>query len=834
MLRMSVRWLREWLDSELPAEELARRLTMAGVETELVGPAARPFEGVVVARVERVAGLPGSAGKGNERGDEKGDGKVAGTASGATPGDGGGGLYCCELACGPLDDPVQVVSGAPGLRPGLRVAFAPPGARLPNGARVEAREVAGRRSAGLICSAAALELDSGEESEELLVLPEDAELGASLWDCLELADELLEVTPTPNRGDCLSVLGTARELAAVLGVSLRRPPPVRLEASATERQAVQLEDPQGCPRYAGRLLLDLDPKARSPAWLRERLRRSGMRALHPVVDVSNYVMLELGQPLHAFDRARLQGAIRVRRAAQGEELCLLDGKLLPLRPEHLVIADERNVLALAGVMGGRDSAVSAATRDVFLESAWFHPERIAFSARSPALRTAAAQRFERGVDPGLQEQALERATELLGTLCGARPGPLLLQEAREQLPRRTPVRLRRKRLDSLLGWSPPTEEVEKALQRQELRLERTAGGWKATPPGHRFDLGLEVDLVEEVARLTGYEHIPTAAPRTARVRPVLPHPLLKTANRMARRLCERGYHEALSYAFVDPDQQGALFPLESKASPLPLANPLSRQLSVLRFSTWSGLLTALRHNLHRQQERVRLFEYGVVFQPGEKRRPREEYRLGGVACGAAHDEQWGESARPLDFYDLKGDLECLLDGMGAVRFQAIPYTPLRDGQAARLELVGENGRKEHLGYLGCLHPALVDTLKVPASTWLFEVRLQPLLGERPVQAPVPSRFPGLRRDLALVVDETVEAADLLGCIRSAAAGRNLVDVLLFDVYRSPELEKNLKSLAIGLIFQKNSGTLGPEELEEALSRILGAVQKDFGAVLREG
>ncbi len=687
-----------------------------------------------------------------------------------------------------------------------------------------------RLSLRWLCEYLDTDLPGAEVAQRLTMAGVETELAVSAEQRLRLRfgeEELLEFTPTPDRGDCLSALGAARELAAILDTPWREPPVTRVAARASEEQTVILEDTSGCPRYAGRVLLDLEPEAKVPDWLSERLHHSELGSLHPVVDISNYVMLELGQPLHTFDRAKLHGAVRVRRAARGERLELLDGITVRLDPEHLVIADERRVLALAGVMGGRESAVGPETREVFLESAWFHPERIAHNMRAVGLRTAAAQRFERGVDPGLPERALERATELLVQYCGARPGPLVLEEAPGQLPQRASVLLRRGRLKALLGWEPPPERVRKVFRRQGMPVEDAGEDWHVTVPGHRPDLKLEVDLVGEVARLLGYEHIPSVKPRPSPARHVLPV-LEDTAWHLAQLLCARGYHEAMSYSFVDPELQKRLFP--DQEAPL-LAHPLASSMSVLRLSTWCGLLSALRHNLRRQQERVRLFEYGVVFSAKHDGRPGEEFRLGGVACGTAHDEQWGEDSRPLDFYDLKGDLERLLEGAGKTRFEAVTHPALHDGQAARVTLETGDGVQQQLGLLGRLHPALAADLKLPSGAWLFELRLN-LLEERPPVLKPLSRFPSLRRDLALVVAEEMPAAAVLESIR-AAAGEDLAELRLFDVYHGQELGKNLKSLAIGLIFQKESSTLGQEELERKLSEILAAVRGKCGAVLRE-
>ena len=680
----------------------------------------------------------------------------------------------------------------------------------------------GVESFGMLCSAR--ELGLAETSEGLLPLPGDAPVGLDVVTYLGLDDVAIEVDLTPNRSDCLCVAGVAREV----GVLTRQPvQSVTVEPVAPvipDTFPVELEAPADCPRYVGRVVRNVDPAAQTPLWLRERLRRSGLRSISPVVDVTNYVLLELGQPMHAFDLDRLSGAIRVRRARAGESLTLLDGNPLSLDEDCLLIADDRGPIALAGVMGGLDSGVTAESRHIFFESAFFSPSVIAGRARRFGLATDASHRYERGVDFELQRRAIERATGLLVQIAGGECGPVIDRVSPEHLPTRAPITLRAARLSKILGIAVPDEAVADVLSRLGCRVEAQPGGWRVTPPSFRFDLAIEVDLIEEVARVTGYEHVPSTAPVAhLNLRPV-PETRVPL-ERLRGLLADRGYQEAITYSFVDPSLQAMLDPEEEVVR---LANPISADMAVMRTTLWPGLLKALGHNQNRQQARVWLFESGLRFR---RRRGEtlQEPVLAGLASGSALPDQWGLSRRPVDFYDVKADVEALLASTGVAaefRFEPTSHPALHPGQAAAIF----RGAEE-VGRLGALHPAHLRSLDIEGPVYLFELGLGPLQqGVLPRFAPL-SRFPAIRRDLAVVVDEAVPAEAVRVAI-GQAAGDMLNDLELFDVYRGEGIEGGRKSLALSLTLQAADRTLLDAEVDAVVRGVLEALEREYKATLR--
>ena len=791
-MKISENWLREWVDPPLDGRALAERLTMAGLEVESVVAAAPDFDGVVVGRVLSVDEHPEA-----DR------------------------LRVCRVDVGDAT-PRQIVCGAPNVRVNMLAPTALPGARLPGGQAIGETALRGVRSQGMLCSAR--ELGLSEDASGLMALPADAPVGENLRLALGLDDLVIDLDLTPNRGDCLSVAGIARECAALTGTALT-PVPVPPVGAATEQTfPVELRASADCPRYVGRVIRGVNPSAPTPLWMVERLRRAGVRSLGPLVDVTNYVMLELGQPMHAFDLARLQGGIVVRRGEVGEQLTLLDGSELELSPELLLIADQVGPVALAGIMGGEVSGCGAETRDVFLESAFFAPLAILGKARGFGLHTESSHRFERGVDPQLQRPAVERATALLMKITGGEPGPVVEAVEPEHLPSRKPVRLRKRQLRRLLGSEVAASEVTTILARLGMDVTENAEGWEAVPPSHRFDIAIEADLIEEVARVHGYERVPSARPQMSLEMSARPEALLSDA-RLRALLVDRGYHEAITYSFVDPALQRALDP---EREPIALANPISADLAVMRTSLWPGLVAALRHNQARQHQRVRLFETGLVFlqQGGQTEQPA---RLGALVSGSALNEQWGERGRSVDFFDLKGDLEALLMLAGRwseVRFVAATHPALHPGQSAALRMEGRD-----IGWIGALHPRLQRELDLAQAALVFEIDLASLReGQGPSFQEV-SRFPSLRRDLALVVDESVTAEAVRECVREA--GLELVrDFVLFDVYRGPGLDNGRKSLAIGLILQADSRTLTDPEVDATVDRLVARLGERLGATLR--
>jgi len=785
-MKFNVEWLQSMTALALDAGALAQRLTAAGLEVDTVEPAAGEFTSVVVAEITACAPHPDA---------DK--------------------LSLCTVDPG-VSEPVQVVCGAPNARPGLKAPLATVGAKLPGGVKVRQARLRGQASSGMLCSAR--ELGLGEDADGLMELPADARLGADLADWLALNDSVITLELTPNRADCLSLRGLAREVAALYGERYDTDPIPESAPSIDDRLEIEIADFKDCPRYAGRVIRDLDPGASSPVWLQERLRRCGLRSISPLVDVTNYVLLELGQPLHAFDLDRLTGPVQVRRGRAGESLTLLNGDTVELDERLLLIAANGEPEAIAGIMGGERSAVTTATVNVFLESAWFNPQVVSGRARALGLHTDASHRFERGVDPTLQVAALERTTELLTAIAGGRPGPINVVEDAQYLPRPEPVPLRLARLNALLGTDLDAATASAILERLGMGVSGDAECWQVTPPAARLDLGIEADLIEEVARVHGYDRIPERLPQGA-LR-LQPHPERVLPEQRVHALCaDLGYREALTWSFVDPDLL-AQFGLEGEA--LALANPLSRELALMRPALLPGLMLALRRNLHRQRTRVRLYEIGTCFEPEPGGGHREIQRLGLVACGSALPEQWGAEQRPLDFFDLKGDLETLLalgPGAAVLEHSGVPW--LHPGQAARV-LVDN----EEVGWLGALHPALLEALDIDTPVLALEVALA-AVRRRPLPSHQSrSRFPSIRRDLALVVPETLPAGELLAAVRRHA-GTVLRDVVLFDVYCGEGVESGYKSLAMGLILQDESSTLTDEDADRLEAGLLAHLREKY-------
>ena len=791
-MKFSEQWLREWVDLKVSTEELADQLTMAGLEVDAMEPAAPAFEGVVVGEVVEVQPHPDA---------DK--------------------LRVCKVAVGG-EEPLDIVCGAPNVYEGMRAPTAQVGGVLPGGLKIKKAKLRGVPSQGMLCSAK--ELGLAENAEGLMDLPQDAPVGTDLRDYLGLDDVTIELGLTPNRGDCLSMRGIAREAAALNETAASGPEMAPVATVHDETFQVQVEAPADCPRYVGRVIKGVDNRAATPVWMQERLRRSGIRSLGPLVDVTNYVLLELGQPMHAFDLQRLSGPITVRRAGAGERLTLLDGRELELDGESLVIADASGAQALAGVMGGAATACDDDTRDIFLESAFFNPTTVAGRARSFGLHTDSSHRFERGVDPDLQRLAVERATALLLEVAGGEPGPVteVCDEAR--LPARPTIPLRADRLARVLGTEVDADEVTGILERLGMAVEAADGRWRVTSPPFRFDVAIEEDLIEEIGRVHGYEKIPSTLPEVRLETTAEPEARASTGH-LRRALVERGYQEAITYTFVDPELQGRLDP---EREGLRLANPIASDMSVMRTTVWPGLIQAQRHNLNRQQERVRLFETGLVFLP-EGEGLRQEGVIGGIVCGEVLPEQWGAPAQLVDFFDVKGDLEALLEaggGADAFAFAADRHPALHPGQTARIERDGEPA-----GWLGRLHPALAGELEVPEGTFLFQLRLAPVATGAIPRFEELSRFQANRRDLAMVVDRSVPAARVLESARRAAPAI-VREAELFDVYEGKGIEPGRKSLAIRLTLQENSRTLTDSEVDAAVSDVVAALGDELGATLR--
>lgn len=792
-MRFSETWLREWVNPVVDTSTLAEQLTMAGLEVDAMEPAAPEFSGVVVGHVQTVEPHPNA---------EK--------------------LRLCRVDAG-TGEPLQIVCGAANVAEGMRVPVATVGARLPGGFKIERAKLRGVESLGMICAAA--ELGLAESSDGIMPLPADAPIGEDFRSYLALEDQCIELDLTPDRADCLSLAGVAREVGVINRSPVQGPLIDPVRARIDDRFPVQLDAPDACPSYVCRVIRNIDSAAATPLWMQERLRRSGLRSIGPVVDVTNYVLLELGQPMHGFDLAKLDGDIRVRMAASGERIALLNGEDIELRPDTLVIADGKRPVALAGIMGGSETGVEVGTRDILLESAFFAPAEISGKARSYGLHTDSSHRFERGVDPQLQARAVERATALLLDIVGGEPGPVVTVSSEEHLPRPAELRLRRERIRKMLGVELADDAVEDILARLGMAVTPVANGWDLIPPSSRFDLVLEVDLIAEIGRIYGYTNVPiTHASSAATTR--APAETAFDLDRARQALVARGYHEVITYSFVSPEMQQRIDPGREV---LTLSNPLSADMSIMRTSIWPGLLQAARQNQARQQERVRVFESGLRFlRDGDEL--KQDMMLSGLVVGVSAPEQWGMKARPADFYGVKADLESVLALTGdldAFRFVPAEHPALHPGQSARIERGGRT-----VGLLGMLHPALAAELDIGGNAFLFEIALAELeQGLLPAFAPL-SRFPAIRRDLAILVDAEVSFERVRDCV-SAAASDLLRDIVLFDLYQGEKIDSGLKSLALGLILQASSQTLTDQEVEETISRVLTRLKNELGARLRD-
>jgi len=782
-MKLSEHWLRELVDPALATAELADLLTFGGIEVEAVEPAAPAFDRVVVAEVLSVDKHPQA-----DR------------------------LNVCQVNAGTA--PLTIVCGAPNVRPGMRVPAALPGARLP-GIEIKLAKVRGVESQGMLCSAK--ELGLSEDASGLLELAADATIGASVRELLDLDDQILTTKPTPNRGDCLSVLGMAREVAALSGAPLRWQNPQPVAAATADRIAISIEAAADCPRYCGRVIRGVNAAAATPEWMSRRLARSGIRSISAVVDITNYVLLEMGQPLHAFDAAKLQGGIRVRRARAGEKLALLNGMILELAPQHLVIADDAQPLALAGIMGGEHSGVTAATSDIILESAFFAPDVVAGKTRELGFGSDSAYRFERGVDFAGTHAAMERATQLIVQLCGGKPGPVC--EAQGALPPRPTVTLRLARAQRVLGFAIDSNTAVSILGKLGCQPRITGDRIEATPPSYRFDITIEEDLIEELARVYGYANIPAQYPPAPAVLPQMAETRRGPAA-VRRALATLDYQEVVTYSFVDSTWETDFC---ANAAPIALANPIASQMSVMRSSLIGGLVQAVAFNASHKQERVRLFEIGRCFlnQDGLP----QPWRVAAIAFGAAAPMQWGQTPRPVDFFDVKADLEALLAPQ-PVSLRSASHPALHPGKSAAIVIDDVEA-----GWIGELHPRWQRKYDLPSPPVLFEIELQALQQrELPGYREI-ARFPAVRRDLAAEFDEDVQYEAIRTELRRSGPAI-LRDVTVFDLYRGQGVQKGKKSLAFSVLLQDTQKTLTDAEAEKAVSELRRILQQKFNAKLR--
>ena len=792
-MKFNEKWLREWVDPPISTAELVEQLTRSGLTVESAEPVVGRLEHVVVASVVSVTPHPGA-----DR------------------------LRLCQVDAG-TGELLSVVCGAANVCAGMKAPLAMVGARLPDGTKIRKSKIRGEPSNGMLCSPD--EIGLGEDHDGIIALAADAPIGQSLVEYLDLDDVVIDVELTPNRGDCLGIAGIAREVGTLNRLEVGGPDAAPVPASIDAALPVYLEAPADCPRYVARVIRGIDPAATSPLWLTERLRRCGVRSLSPVVDVTNYVMLELGQPMHAFDLETLDRAIRVRRAAPGESLTLLDGTVLELDATALVIADESHPVALAGVMGGAETGVSATSRNILLESAWFLPKTIAVEARSRGLHTDASHRFERGVASDLQRRAAERATALLLDIVGGEAGPIIEQLEPACMPPCASIALRSSRITRLLGLSVADEVVSDITTRLGMTVNRSGPGeWQITAPAFRPDITMEADVIEEVARIQGYDAIPDESPSARLAMTSRPESDV-SPDRIRDCLVRRGYQEAVTFSFVDAALQGVMDPLVES---IPLANPISSDLAVMRTLIWPGLVRAMLYNTNRQRSRVRLFETGLVFRR-EAGEIRQDPVVAGLATGPAHPEQWGAAHVDCDFFDIKADVEALLAHCGdpaQFEFRPAEHPALHPGRSARIE---QNGH--FMGHIGAIHPGISQDWKHRAPVFLFQLDLEMLRAGHLPRFEALSKHPAVRRDLAVIVDESVTAEQV-----SAMIGQAGVDVLekleLFDVYRGEGIDSGRKSLALGLTFQHGSRTLEDAEIDRGIETILNSLAKHLGGELR--
>ncbi|NQY26798.1 MAG: phenylalanine--tRNA ligase subunit beta [Piscirickettsiaceae bacterium] len=791
-MKFSEKWLREWVNPDIDSATLVAQLTQAGLEVDAVEPVAGDFSGVVVGQVVSVEPHP-DANK----------------------------LRCCKVDIA-SDEYLSIVCGAANVREGLKIPVAVVGSILPGNFKIKKAKLRGVESFGMLCGAS--EIGLIDNVNGLMELADDAPVGTDFREYLDLDDVSIDVDLTPNRSDCLGIAGIAREVGVLTGCDVTQWPEEKVAEQSTMQFDVTVEAPADCPSYVGRVIEAVNVQATTPLWMQEKLRRSGLRSISPVVDVTNYVMLELGQPMHAFDLEKLKGGITVRLANKEEKITLLDGQEIEISENTLVIADQTSAQALAGIMGGEASSVTDATQNLFLEAAFFNPTSIAGRARAYGLHTDSSHRFERGVDPKLARKAIERASALLLDIVGGQAGPITEVVSESDLPKAAVINLRADRIKRVLGIAIEAEHVEDQLTRLGMNVEANEEGWQVTAPSFRFDIEIEVDLIEELGRLYGYDKLPETRPQgTVLTTNISEHTL--ATHRLQSLLVDRGYQEAITYSFVDPNIQQHLA-IEGEQA-IALANPISADLSVMRTSLWPGLVQALVHNLNRQHDRIRLFEVGRIFT-GTSDNVEQHRQIGGIVCGSRYAEQWSEKQRPVDFYDVKADVEALLNlgGNDDIHFVVEQHPALHPGQTARI-YNGDNA----IGWIGALHPRLNKPLEINTRVYVFELNLSSVLSAQVPSFESLSKFPMIRRDLALLVDTHINAGEIDRCLRGVRSDI-LKSIQLFDVYSGEGVEDGKKSLAIAFHLQHSDRTLTDDEVDTLIDSVAQSMLEQVGAVIR--
>ena len=791
----SEKWLREYVNPSLDTHALAEQISMAGLEVDGVEPVAGEFSGVVIGEVVECGQHPDA---------DK--------------------LRVTKIDVG-AEELLDIVCGAPNCRQGLKVAVACVGAVLPGNFKIKKAKLRGQPSFGMLCSFS--ELGISDDHDGILELPTDAPVGQDIREYLGLDDTAIEIDLTPNRADCLGIRGVAREVGVLNSLAVTYPQINPVSATTTNRKAVHLDAPEACPRYLSRVINNVDLSVSSPLWLTEKLRRSGIRSIDPVVDVTNYILLELGHPMHAFNADSIVGDIHVRMANQDESLTLLDETEVKINANTLVIADEEKALALAGIFGGLHSGVTSETTNIVLEAAFFAPDAILGKSRQYGLHTDASHRYERGVDPELQYAAMERATTLLTNIVGGDVGPIVEAVSPEHVPQATDVVLREARLAKVIGITIATDTVTEILTRLGFGVEYANEQWAVTVPAYRFDISIEEDLIEEVARVYGYNNIPNVAP-IASLSMLPADESQLSINNLKSVLLQQGYDEAITYSFIDPKKQSALF---SDVASLTLPHPISADMSVMRVSLVTGLLQALGYNQKRQQARVRLFETGLRFIANDQAPSgvAQTPMIAAVCSGTVLTESW-QPATAVDFFSVKGDVERLIAKTAtpeAFSFAKSELSLLHPGQGADIL---KNGQV--VGFVGALHPQFAKTLGVNAKVFMFEIEQAALTARLLPKAQAISKFPTNKRDIAIVVKDNVSYADIVSCIKKVGVNQ-LVDLTLFDIYTGEGIADGEKSLAISLTFSDPEKTLEEAEIQACVDQVVSGLKSQLAATLRE-
>ncbi|MBA3660647.1 MAG: phenylalanine--tRNA ligase subunit beta [Gammaproteobacteria bacterium] len=790
-MKCSENWLREWVNPALSREQLANILTMGGIEVESIDPLINLSEHIIVGKILSLEKHPQADN-----------------------------LKICQVEID-KSETLQIVCGAENASPNLYVAVAKIGACLPNGTEILKSEIRGITSSGMLLSAA--ELNLTDNNEAIIEFPFDSEVGVSVKEYLKLEDYIFDLSITPNRGDCLSIKGIAREIAALTETTVKPFSESIVKSMLSENFNLKILAPAACPRYAGRILRNVKPPKQTPVWLAERLRRSGFRSIHPIVDVTNYVMLEMGQPMHAFDFEKINGGIEVRFAKQGEKIKLLDDSEQTLDDETLVIADHQAPVAIAGVMGGMASSVTLTTQDILLESAYFPPQIVARQRQFYHLNSESSYRFERGIDSNIQIEALERATALILEIAGGEASPVIVQQTESYLPSLVLIDLQHHHLNAVLGKDIPRVVVDNIFKRLDFKVQSNDSGWQVAIPSYRPDLLIPEDLIEEIARLYGYENIEARIPQS--VLYATHHQFNeKDWSPLRKSLAILGFHEIISYSFVEADLQNILDP---NATLKTILNPISADMTVMRSNLWPGLIQSYIYNRSRQQDHIHLFEIGACYL--EDKNTTEVLKLGLIVGGSADPIQWGAQNRPVDFYDLKGSIEILIKNYThgeSIHYISEAHPALHPGQTAAIVWQGQK-----IGILGAIHPSLKDKLGLTETVYLAEINLSLINYRKNSQFEDISKFPEIRRDLALIVNQAIPAAKIQDTIK-LVAGDWLKEVFIFDVYQGKGISPGFKSIALALILQHPHRTLVDDEVAELVERVIIALRGQTGAELR--